>query len=471
MAFWVNPADLNANNGFFMKGDHQVSVKTTNTGLEAFCYVNGWTPIVDLPCAQIGFEANEWNHVALSYDGNTLKLYVDGVLVGTDTVAGTVNSTDYDLGIGLNNDPAKASVKLRGQMDGVHVFSTILTDDQVAQLAAGTGTAAPEDDNIVMWYDADGYASVVEITGVTLDKSEAEIQIGEELVLNATLIPENATDKSLTWTSDKESVATVSGGKVTGISEGTATINGTAANGMSASCVVTVKAAHTHTPGEAVKENEKAPTCTEDGSYDSVVYCAGCGEEISRETVTVPAPGHSWKGTKCGNCDATRINPFIDVPEDSFYIDPVLWAVEEGITTGATATTFDPNGKCLRASVVTFLWRAAGEPEPTSSNNPFVDVKNTDFFYKAVLWAVEKGITNGTSATAFSPYAECNRAQVVTFLYRAQGNPEVTATGHPFTDVSEDQFYFVPMLWAVEKGITNGLTATTFGPTAIRNQA
>ena len=125
----------------------------------------------------------------------------------------------------------------------------------------------------------------------------------------------------------------------------------------------------------------------------------------------------------------------------------------------------------MRAVVVTFLWRAAGEPEPTSNNNPFVDVKETDFFYKAVLWAVEKGITNGMDATHFAPTALCNRAQVVTFLYRAMGNPVVNNTEHPFTDVAEDQFYFNAMLWAVENGITNGLTATTFGPTATCNRA
>jgi len=267
-----------------------------------------------------------------------------------------------------------------------------------------------------------------------------------------------------------------------------------------------------HTAAEPVIENEKAATCTEDGSYDSVVYCAVCGEEISRETVTVPAVGHTeevipaveptctetgltegkkcsvcgeilvaqeeipalghdWHGTGCSRCDATRENPFVDVPEDSFYIDPVLWAVEKGITTGATETTFNPNGNCMRAHVVTFLWRAAGSPEPKTTNNPFVDVKETDFFYKAVLWAVENEITNGLTTTTFGPTVDCNRAQVVTFLWRAMNKPAPTATEHPFTDVAEDQFYYEAMLWAVENGITNGLTETTFGPNALCNRA
>ena len=267
-----------------------------------------------------------------------------------------------------------------------------------------------------------------------------------------------------------------------------------------------------HSAAEAVKENEKAATCTESGSYDLVVYCSVCDAEISRETVTVdalghteeilpaveatcttdgltegkkcavcdeilvaqaviPATGHEWKGTGCVNCDAKRENPFTDVPEDSFFIDPVLWAVENGITTGTSETTFDPNGQCMRAVVVTFLWRAAGSPEPTSSENPFKDVTEADFFYKAVLWAVEKGITNGLTADTFGPTALCNRAQVVTFLYRAMGKPEVTSSEHPFTDIVEGEFYYDAMLWAVQNGITSGMTPTTFAPNTVCNRA
>ena len=164
-------------------------------------------------------------------------------------------------------------------------------------------------------------------------------------------------------------------------------------------------------------------------------------------------------------------NPFKDTPAGSFYYDSVLWAVEQGITSGTDATHFSPNGKCQRAHVVTFLWRAAGSPAPKSADNPFVDVKPADFYYKAVLWAVENGITTGTNATHFSPNGICNRAQVVTFLWRAQEKPAPTSTEHPFTDVTKGQFYYEAMLWAVENEITNGLTATTFGPNAACNRA
>ena len=164
-------------------------------------------------------------------------------------------------------------------------------------------------------------------------------------------------------------------------------------------------------------------------------------------------------------------NPFTDVPSGAFYEAPVLWALENGITSGATPSTFNPNGKCLRAQVVTFLHRAAGNPEPTRTNNPFTDVKPSDFFYKSVLWAVEKNITSGVSTTEFGSYSNCNRAAVVTFLWRAAGSPEPVSTANPFTDVKTTDFFYKSVLWAVENGITAGLDATHFGPTAECNRA
>ncbi len=157
-------------------------------------------------------------------------------------------------------------------------------------------------------------------------------------------------------------------------------------------------------------------------------------------------------------------SPFWDVPTDKYYHDPVLWAYSNGITAGATATTFNPDGNCTRAQVVTFLWRAAGCPEPTTTNNPFTDVESDHYFYKAVLWAVETGVTAGTTATTFNPKGNCNRAQVVTFMYRAVGSPTVAGTDNPFADVPADKYYHDAVLWAVENGITSGISATKFAP-------
>ena len=157
-------------------------------------------------------------------------------------------------------------------------------------------------------------------------------------------------------------------------------------------------------------------------------------------------------------------NPFLDVNETHFFYDPVLWAVEEGITSGMTPETFGPFAVCNRAQVVTFLWRAAGSPEPTTTENPFADVPADSFYYKPVLWAVENGITNGISSTEFGPGLACNRAQVVTFLHRSKGTPEPETSENPFEDVKEGDFFHKAVLWALENGVTTGADATHFNP-------
>ena len=155
---------------------------------------------------------------------------------------------------------------------------------------------------------------------------------------------------------------------------------------------------------------------------------------------------------------------FNDVEKGAFYEDPVSWAVANGITTGTSATTFSPDEGCTRGQVVTFLWRAAGSPEPESASNPFRDVKSGDYYYKAVLWAVGRGITLGTSKTEFSPDQTCTRGQIVTFLHRSEGSPAPSSTENPFGDVKSDDYYFAPVLWAVERSITLGTGKTTFSP-------
>ena len=157
-------------------------------------------------------------------------------------------------------------------------------------------------------------------------------------------------------------------------------------------------------------------------------------------------------------------NPFLDVNETHFYYDAVLWALNSGVTNGVDATHFGSMSVCNRAQVVTFLWRAAGSPAPTATEIPFTDVESGTWYTDAVLWAVENGITTGLTETTFGPGEICNRAQAVTFLYRASGSPEVKDVNNPFADVSEGQFFHNAVLWAVENGITTGTTDTAFTP-------
>ena len=161
--------------------------------------------------------------------------------------------------------------------------------------------------------------------------------------------------------------------------------------------------------------------------------------------------------------DNTILNYFIDVPTSSYYYNGVLWAVDKGITKGTNDTHFNPDGVCSRAQAVTFLWRAAGSPAAKSTAMPFTDVKSGSYYYDAVLWAVENGITKGFSETAFAPELTCSRGQIVTFLWRAQKSP-AASEDTAFSDVKSGAYYADAVSWAVGKKVTNGTTSTTFSP-------
>ena len=156
---------------------------------------------------------------------------------------------------------------------------------------------------------------------------------------------------------------------------------------------------------------------------------------------------------------------FVDVATGSYYEDAVDWAVENGITKGTDDTHFSPDGICTRAQAVTFLWRAAGSPKPETRAMPFTDVPVGSYYYDAVLWAVENGITKGTSDTTFSPNMTCSRAQIVAFLWRSEKSP-AAGTANPFADVKSTAYYADAVLWAVKENITKGTTSTTFSPNA-----
>ncbi len=176
---------------------------------------------------------------------------------------------------------------------------------------------------------------------------------------------------------------------------------------------------------------------------EKYIYCNICNKDIGKGTV---------------------YTTFHDISYDQYYFTPVAWAAEAGITTGTTPFTFAPDKVCTRAQIVTFLWRAKGCPMPTAAECAFTDVSRNAYYYLPVLWAVEQGITTGVNATEFKPDSPCTRAQVATFLWRAEGSPEAQTTTSPFTDVIPNSYYEKAVLWATEKGITNGTEPTTFSP-------
>lgn len=250
--------------------------------------------------------------------------------------------------------------------------------------------------------------------------------------------------------------------------------------------------------GHDYESKVTAPSCTDRGWTEH--RCRRCADSY-RDAATA-ALGHSYKTGRCTRCGAQDpnwtaptepvptepkpnepkptepkptepaptepeptvppANPFTDVKPGKYYYDAVQWAVRNQVTNGVDETHFAPSGTCTRGEIATFLWRAAGSPEPQGTRSPFVDVTEGSYYTKAVLWAAEAGITNGTDAAHFRPGAPCTRGQVACFLYRFRG---WTSKGeNPFRDVSQGSYYYEAVLWAAEAGITNGTDPSHFSP-------
>ena len=224
----------------------------------------------------------------------------------------------------------------------------------------------------------------------------------------------------------------------------------------------------TVSPKSASKGSTVTITVKPDSGYtlETLTAIDSKGKEIQltdkgdgKYTFTMPAGKVEVKATFME--DNSMLNFFYDVPNGAYFYEAVKWAVKNGITTGVGNDLFAPEQPCTRAQIVTFLWRAAGSPEPKTASS-FTDVPANAYYAKAVAWAVENGITNGMTATTFAPDATCTRGQSVTFLYRALKG---TASGSTnFTDVASDAFYADAINWAVANNVTNGTSATTFSP-------
>lgn len=338
----------------------------------------------------------------------------------------------------------------------------------------------------------DGYPIIrVPVTGVTLDKETMSLTAGSTGTLTATITPENATNKDLTWTSDKEEVATVSDGVVSAVAAGTAHITVTTADGgKTATCVVTVtrRSSSSSKPSYPITTPDKTengsvtvtPTSAKRGSTVTITVTPDAGYVLDELTVT-DKDGKELSLTKKSDTEYTFVMPagkveitpsfvkqaeepsrvFVDVKTGDYFYDAVLWAVEKGITNGTSAETFSPEDPCTRAQIVTFLWRAAGSPVVNYAMD-LSDVAGDAYYAEAVRWALSEGITTGTSADQFSPDATCTREQAVTFLYRAAGSPAVSGES-AFEDVGADAYYARAVAWAAQNGVTNGISQVLFG--------
>lgn len=165
------------------------------------------------------------------------------------------------------------------------------------------------------------------------------------------------------------------------------------------------------------------------------------------------------------------LNPFMDVFPGDYYYDAVLWAVQNGVVKGTKPDAFDPQSGCTRGQAITMVWRAAGSPKPAATVSPFIDVKETDYCFEAIMWAVEQGIGSEIGQGIFAANASCARGQFLSFMHRSLGAPEATVREHSFLDVKESDFFYEAALWAVEKNITSGMGEGAFGPYALCNRA
>ena len=340
----------------------------------------------------------------------------------------------------------------------------------------------------------------ISVESITLNKPQLSLVKGATETLTATVLPTTATDKTVIWESSDTAVATVKDGIVTAVAAGNATITAKAGE-KTATCAVTVTnpsnsgsssgGGGSSTPRYAVTVPDKTEngslsvssknakkgsdvtiTATPDKGYevDDIVAKDAKGNKLTLKdngdgTYTFTMPASKVTVTAAfAEKKAEPIAPeklFADVSAEEYYYEAVKWASENGVTGGIGENLFGANLPCTRAQIVTFLWRAAGSPEPKGMSG-FVDVSADAYYAKAVAWAVEQGIVSGTSATTFSPDAVCTRAQSVAFLYRAFGEKVNKAAG--FSDVSADAYYADAVAWAVENGVASGIGGGLFAP-------
>ena len=225
----------------------------------------------------------------------------------------------------------------------------------------------------------------------------------------------------------------------------------------------------TVTPGSARRGDTVTVTVKPDAGYElnSITVKDADGKTLrltdkGQGRYTFTMPGSRVSVSASFKAESAEL-PFADVPSGSYYEDAVLWALRQGITTGTGAAAFGPDLACTRAQAVTFLWRASGSPAPKSADTAFTDVVSGSYYYDAVLWAVENGITGGTTASTFDPDGICSRAQIVAFLWRSQESPAVDGA-NPFTDVSGSAYYAGAVLWAASEKVTAGISEDTFAP-------
>lgn len=449
--------------------------------------------------------------------GDTQGIYLNGTLTGQTNIqsfTGVFKLTSSDTPI-VNCYTVKKNDTLGLYAEGSTVTFTAETiEGKPFASWTATGVTLTDSTNDTISFTMPGnnvtlttaYATLV--SGITLDKTELALTVGDTQTLTATITPDDANNKKVSWSSDKPSVATVDeNGTVTAVAAGTANITVKTVDGeKTAVCTVTVTAKSsggsssgsssaptypvtapsktengsiTVSPKNAKKGTTVTITVTPDKGYtlETLTVLDKDGREIkltkkndTQYTFTMPASKVETKATFMD--DNAMLNYFVDVKANDYFYDAVLWAAQKGVTSGTDDEHFSPNQPCTRAQIVTFLWRAAGSPVVNYAMN-MTDVPADAYYAEAVRWALSEGITTGTTKTTFSPDEICTRAQAVTFLCRSQ---KAAAEGgmavREFTDFSSIPAYAVDAIqWALENHVTTGAGDGSFAPNAACTRA
>jgi len=415
-------------------------------------FVNPVTINVVLPA---GFATAGDNDIFAKHMGTTVQYIETTVTNGVDTLAGSVIATfeanefsPYELTkdarkVAVTFKDAEGNVITEIGAAGVLNLSPVNIGEDLPTVTAPDG------------YEFKGWA-------VAADKTK--------VVYNGKLTEEYLTEMSKTATLELFAVVTKSSGGSTGPAPGGIGGGSSGTTTYSVNVPTVSNGTVTVNPRNAAKDATVTITVAPNQGYhlESLTVTDKDGNTIeltkvdaTKYTFKMPASRVEVKAVFAEG-EAPAVS-FTDVAEGEYYYDAVKWAVDKGVTNGLTDTTFGPNASCTRAQMVTFLWRAAGSPEPTATTTAFTDIDANEYYYKAVLWAVEKGITTGTTETTFSPNATVTRAQTVTFLYRYAGSPAVSGSNN-FTDLEAGEYYINAVQWAATNGITTGTTETTFSP-------
>ena len=386
----------------------------------------------------------------------TAPTYTVTLNAGDGTInSGNVTSYTYGVGATLPTDVTRTGYTFKGWYDNENLTSSPVTAISNTETGNKEYWAKWEINQYTVTFDTVGGSTVASITqdyGTAIAAPAAPTREGYTFIGWDKEIPSTMPAENLTITAQWR----YNGGGGSGYSYYTIKATAGAGGSISPSGNVSVREGRDQTFTITPDKGYAVANVKIDGKSIGAVK-SYTFENVRRthtiEVIFMKANGNPQTGV------------FVDVATGSYYEDAVDWAVENGITTGVSANRFDPNGVCTRAQAVTFLWRAAGSPAPRSRTMPFTDVPAGSYYYDAVLWAVENGITKGTSETRFSPDDTCTRAQIVAFLWRSEKSP-AAGTANPFADVKSTAYYADAVLWAVKENITKGTTNTTFSPDA-----